>query len=288
MLRALLLMWLGTVGGIIFKKNYNFVLESDDSLLLQSSVSCLHSVELEWLTRNEFLTRSSNLAIAYIHNDSFPALKISEEYIKFKNNFATNSSQDTYLVRVFSSADEYVKAADGMLSSILLIDYYVIITDSVDDIRFIIESYLRPAPSWNPGARFLILYNNQTNQNRAVKTAKAVFDILLTEFYIHKVIMMYSLSVTNYSIHSFDPFDMKNCRKVVVENASSCDDGIIQNRFTFLHHINRFQINTTLKNCVLKLCISVTEPYINADCKSGIEMSILEILEGKLKFEVSF
>lgn len=286
MLRELILMCLAAVGSTI---NEDWIRElAVHPVALESGVKCLHAVELGWLKRNEILTRSSNLAIAYIHNDSFPALKISEEYIHFKNDFAINSSTDTYLVRIFSSASDYSSVSDGLLSSILLIDYYVIITDEVRDIRFIIQSYLYPAPSWNPGARFLVLYNNNTNKNNAVETAKNIFDILLTEFYVHKVIMMYSVSDTKYSIHIFDPFDEKSCRKVVVENASNCDNGVIENSFTFFRFTKRFKANTSLKNCTLKLCTAVAKPYINEDCKTGTEMDLLQILKDKLTFDVSF
>lgn len=285
MLRELVLLWLALVGGII-TQNEVFLREPNHRgpLAIQSGIKCLHAVEMGWLKRNEILTRSSNLAIAYIQNDTYPAVRISEEYIKFKNEFATNSSSDTYLIRIFSSASEYNRLT-GMLASILLIDYYVIITDDVNDIRFIIESYLHPAPSWNPGARFLVLYNDVTNKNNAVETAKIIFDILLKEFYIHKVILLYSVSTTNYSIHIFDPFDEQNCRTVVVENASSCDNGVINNPNAYIPFLKTY---SSLRNCTLKLCTAIFQPFINPDCHSGLEMRILNILQGKLQFDVSF
>lgn len=286
MLREVVLLWLSVVGGIITQNEVSLRKPNERGpLAVQSAIKCLHAVEIDWLSRVERLTRSSNLGIAYVHNDSFPALKISEEYIKFKNELATDPINGDYQIRIFSSYSKYKRIASS--SRILLIDYYVIITDEVKDIRFLIESYLSPAPSWNPGARFLILYNNVNNQSNAVGTAKEIFDILLKQYYVHKVIMLYAVGVTNYSIHVFDPFDENNCRKVVVENASSCDNGVIANTKSYQSTFNHFRKSSLLKNCTLHLCLVISKPFINDDC-DGIEIELLNILQGKLQFDVSF
>lgn len=289
MLREIVVLWVSVVAGIITRSEVYLRKPNERGpFAIDSALKCLHTVEMDWLKRNEVLTRSSNLAIGYIHNDSFPAVKISEEYIKFKNHFATSFKNDTYQIRVFSSATPYKRIKDKeVLASILLIDYYVIITDEIEDIDFIVESYLNPAPSWNPGARFLILFNNITNQRNPAAVAKQIFEKLLIKYYVHKILLMYAVGVTNYTIHLLDPFDEKNCRKVIVENASSCDNGVIKNKFLFMSHLRRFRINTNLRNCTLTLCMTISQPFIRPDCNNGIEMILLEILRNKLEFDVS-
>lgn len=41
-----------------------------------------------------------------------------------------------------------------------------------------------------------------------------------------------------------------------------------------------------LPNCTFQFCARVTEPYINENCDSGLEWSIIDVLRDELEFDV--
>lgn len=46
------------------------------------------------------------------------------------------------------------------------------------------------------------------------------------------------------------------------------------------------KVAESLPNCTFKFCARIAEPYVNGECKSGLEVDIIEVLQEKFKFKV--
>lgn len=65
-----------------------------------------------------------------------------------------------------------------------------------------------------------------------------------------------------------------------------CDNGNIRKGLVTRDLIREPIVPDRLDKCTFNFCARVAEPYINDGCMTGLEVKIMQILKGVLKFKV--
>lgn len=73
--------------------------------------------------------------------------------------------------------------------------------------------------SWNPGARFLLLFNNPDLRMDAADyngtdIVSKIFDLMYHRFNAARVVILYATGIKTYNVYITNPYkDQKDCRK---------------------------------------------------------------------------
>lgn len=73
--------------------------------------------------------------------------------------------------------------------------------------------------SWNPGARFLLLYNNPDIRVDAAgyngtEIASKMFELMYYRFNVARVVILYATGIKTYNVYVTNPYkDENDCRK---------------------------------------------------------------------------
>ncbi|XP_017007928.2 uncharacterized protein Ir60a [Drosophila takahashii] len=257
----------------------------------EAGVNCLDSFSQIFFYRNpvERFTRAYNLVLAHVFNLSSPADQIQEGFSKLINEAATYPGephrQELFQIRVIS--DKTNQTIPNM-GSLVLADNYVIIVDSIERLRRLMANHVKNMRSWNPGARFLILFNDPKLRNRPRDVASQIFTRLMEKLYVHRVALLYSISPTDYNLLVNDYYSNVNCRILDIQSVGQCHNGELSPSPRVVHaSMQDYVAGFSPKNCTFFVCSSISAPFVEADCIVGLEMRILGFMKNRLKFDVN-
>lgn len=153
-----------------------------------------------------------------------------------------------------------------------------------------LRGHISRAFSFNPGAKFLILFHD--DKHHLTKTEKSdlafkIFELMYNRYNAANVIFLYAIHIDTYNIYVTNPYrNPKECGSLEPILLDKCTDGTLQNDLITKSWARSSKVPKTLPNCVFKFCARIAEPYINEGCSSGLEMQIIEVLQEILEFKV--
>lgn len=152
--------------------------------------------------------------------------------------------------------------------------------------------YVSRAASFNPGAKFIILYNNPMDRHQerthSAEFAFQVFKLMYNRYNAANVIFLYASDVEKYSVYVTNPYrNTEACGSLKPILLDECVAGVVGHATTTLSSVRLSKVPETLPNCTFKFCARIAEPYIYEDCQSGLEIQIIKVLQDILHFEVS-
>ncbi|XP_017045371.1 uncharacterized protein LOC108090947 [Drosophila ficusphila] len=258
----------------------------------QAGVDCLDSFAQIFFYRKpvERFTRAYNLMLANSFNLTSPADQIQEGFSKLINEAATNPGeplrQELFQMRVVTDHRRHSKGS--YMGELIYADNYVFVVDSVERLLGMMARYVSKMRSWNPGARFLVLFHNPQLRNRPWRVASQIFNELMNSFYVHRVALLYANSSTDYNILVNDYYSNVDCRILNVQSLGQCHDGQLYPSPTAVHaSMLDYVAGFSPRNCTFLVCASVSAPFVEADCILGLEMRILGFMKNRLNFYVN-
>lgn len=255
----------------------------------QAGVDCLDSFAQIFFYRNpmERFTRAYNLMLTNVFNMSQPADYIQQGFSKRINEAISDRElppeRELFQLRVISDHANTSRS----FGELLLADNYVIVVDSVDRLSKLMRRYVQQSRSWNPGARFLVLFHNPEVRDKPWTIASRIFNDLMSTFYVHRVALLYANGSMDYNLLVNDYYSNVDCRILSVQSVGQCQRGQLYPsgravHLAMLDYISGF----SPRNCTFYVCASIAAPFVEQDCVLGLEMRILGFMRNRLKFEV--
>ncbi|EDW00626.1 uncharacterized protein LOC6559448 [Drosophila grimshawi] len=253
----------------------------------QVGVDCLDSFAQIFFYRNpqQRFTRSYNLMLTNAFNMSMTAAQIQEGFSKRINEAISDTeaprTREYFQLRVISDHYNVTK----FFGELLLADNYVFIVDSLSHLRSLVTDYVSKNRSWNPGARFLVLYHNAEMMGKPFTVATRIFSAFRTEHYVHRVALLFADTPTDYNLLVNDYYSDVDCRVSSVQTVGNCSNGELHPsphavQVAMQDFINGF----SPKNCTFYVCAAIAAPFVEEDCVIGIEMRILGFMRNRLQF----
>uniref|UniRef100_A0A1A9ZW92 Ionotropic glutamate receptor C-terminal domain-containing protein n=1 Tax=Glossina pallidipes TaxID=7398 RepID=A0A1A9ZW92_GLOPL len=253
-----------------------------------AGVNCLEAFSELYFQRREQLTRSLNVVSVQAYNLTTPAAQIQLGYLKQLNEFIGQNYTDRkyYQLRVISDAKMYNESYLNR-QGLVLADYYVIVLDNVTRLSNLLRRHMLHSISWNPGAKFLVLYHNANDRNRTEETAMEIF-AEMQRASVARVALLYATSATKYSLLALRYYHESNCRELTALPFGQCNDGKLNPGAAAMKPMLHKYFNAfNAKNCTFHLCASILAPYVESDCIEGIEMKLIGFLKDRLKFKLN-
>ncbi|KAH8405210.1 hypothetical protein KR222_010345, partial [Zaprionus bogoriensis] len=253
----------------------------------QAGVDCLDSFAQIFFYRNpiERYTRAYNLMLTNVYNMSLPAALIQQGFSQRINEAISDPElppdRELFQLRVISDHAESTKP----FGELLLADNYVIVVDNVERLHKLMQRYVQRSRSWNPGARFLVLYHNPEIRDKPWTVASRIFNDLMSNFYVHRVALLYANSSMDYNLLVNDYYSNVDCRILSVQSVGQCQKGqlypnVRDVHLSMLDYISGF----SPRNCTFYVCAAIAAPFVEEDCVLGLEMRILGFLRNRLQF----
>ncbi|ALC42805.1 Ir60a [Drosophila busckii] len=255
----------------------------------QVGVDCLDNFAQIFFYRKpmERFTRAYNLMLTRVYNMSVPAAHIQQGFMQRMNEAISdaasdeNAERDYYQLRVISDKDNKTR----IFGELLLADNYVIVVDSVQRLHKLMARHVSQSRSWNPGARFLVLFHNADMHNRPWTVASQIFKDLMENFYVHRVALIFADSDTDYNLLVNDYYSNEDCRILSVQSVGQCQAGQLHPSNNAVHAAMLDYISAfSPANCTFYVCASIAAPFVEEDCIVGLEMRILGFMRNRLKF----
>lgn len=146
------------------------------------------------------------------------------------------------------------------------------------------------AASFNPGAKFIILYNNPADSLKTPKKdefAYKIFSLLYDRFNAANVIFLYAIDVSKYIVYVTNPYrNTEACGSLAPLVLDVCDNGMLQKENETTEWLHMSKVPDTMPDCTFKFCARVIEPYINDECNTGLEIDIIKVMQNILQFKV--
>ncbi|XP_032292969.1 uncharacterized protein Ir60a [Drosophila virilis] len=297
-LLLLLLLWLPVGGlGIVNPSNESanmviYMLPAKDvgPHTWQVGVECLDSFAQIFFYRNplERFTRLYNLMLTNVFNMSLPAALIQQGFSERINEAIsdpkTPPDREYFQLRVISDHQN----RSQVFGELLLADNYVIVVDSVERLHKLMARYVSKSRSWNPGARFLVLFHNAQMRDRPWTVASKIFSDLMSNFYVHRVALIFANSSTDYNLLVNDYYSNVDCRVLSVQSVGQCYDGQLYPTPHAVHvAMSDYIRGFSPRNCTFYVCASIAAPFVEEDCIVGIEMRILGFMRSRLQFTIN-
>ncbi|KAH8401058.1 hypothetical protein KR009_002764 [Drosophila setifemur] len=258
----------------------------------QAGVECLDSFAQIFFYRKaaERFTRAYNLMLTHAFNLSSPADQIQEGFSRLINEAATDPGepqrQELFQIRVVT--DHSSNGRSKNFGELLLADNYVIVVDSVERLLSMMSRYVSRMRSWNPGARFLVLFHNPSVRNRPWTVASRIFKEMMESFYVHRVALLYANSSMDYNLLVNDYYSNVDCRILNVQSVGQCHGGQLYPSPHIVHAaMQDYVAGFSPRNCTFYVCASISAPFVEADCVLGLEMRILGFMRNRLNFMVN-
>ncbi|XP_037809204.1 glutamate receptor ionotropic, delta-2 [Lucilia sericata] len=255
-----------------------------------AGISCLDRFTAIYFKKREVMTRPPNIVLTSVFNMSTPAAQIQEGFLKLMMEAISETppKHKHYQFRIVSDSLIYLRIPMSQ-RELVLADYYIIVVDSVTRLKALMRNNVSNMLSWNPGARFIILYNNVNNYHKEMETARLIFEEMLYNFYVHRVALMYATSSIKYSVLLMDYYNETSCRHLEIKSFATCQEGRFkpENIALLDLQLQKFVNSITLNNCTFYMCASIAAPFIEADCLSGLELRIIGFIKSRLKFNIN-
>lgn len=151
--------------------------------------------------------------------------------------------------------------------------------------------FVSRAASFNPGAKYIILYNNpmeqRRNETRRIAYAFRMFQLMYNKYNAANLIFMYATDAEKYAIYVTNPYRNANeCGSLKPILLDECEAGVFGASAVTMAFVRTSKVPETLPNCTFKFCARITEPYINVGCRTGLEIEMIKALQDILHFKV--
>ncbi|XP_053967113.1 uncharacterized protein LOC128868714 [Anastrepha ludens] len=254
-----------------------------------SGMYCLEEFVKIVFTSRERLTRSYNVLLTNSYNLTSPALEIQDGFAKIINEAISRSKEKGrrfFQIRTVFDNKQYARLKFGD-SAVIYTDYYIIIVDSVDRLQALMRDYVSRMVSWNPGARFLVLFNNALNRHSEDQVAMDIFSLLQKQYYVHQIGLLYATSEIDYSFSVMDYYNNANCRTIRMSKIGECKNGQPQpNTAELKRRLRKFEREIRIKNCTFQMCAAISAPFVEEDCQTGLELRIVDFMRDHLNFKI--
>ncbi|XP_059608172.1 uncharacterized protein LOC132256010 [Phlebotomus argentipes] len=257
----------------------------------RNGVECIKSIASFYFQEARVL-RTKSITVVQLTNLSSPAREINVEFAKIANALVEEEFFTDSVIRVNSDKNvlEQDFNEDDFKPSIPS-DYYVIVTDSNARVSRYIKKILRKTITWNSKGKFLILFNSARTlamDENLTKFVEAFFRELYDKFDISNVMYAYSTGLMTYQFFRsklFQRSDDGKCALVIAQALDTCSEGKIPTQQLLLQQ-SLETTAMTLNDCHLKLCCTVAPPFVDEGCATGVEITMMHIIQTRMQFDM--
>lgn len=183
------------------------------------------------------IARTKNLEYFHSNNLSTPSADIGSNFLINIHAMVTDEAIEGLQIRVTSDARGIGSLVNVDPRSILLVDYYVFVVDDIRKVnwsffvnettqilsnsnaqfKYNMKHIIVKSPSWNPGARLLLLFNNpdvrvDANGYNGIEIASKIFDLLYNRFNVVRAVILYASGIKTYNVYATNPYkNEKDC-----------------------------------------------------------------------------
>lgn len=184
------------------------------------------------------------------------------------------------------------------IMDVTLTGAYIIVTDHVDQLTESIH-LISKTKSFNEDAKYLILFNNPDKREEGREIACKFMNILFKQYRAINVVVMFANDAFSYEIYNGNPYGSegescikndarKSCGMMKIINAGVCTRGQLSNRAEMTTLLELEKIPKEMDDdCVFRFCARVQEPFINEGCTEGLEIQIMNFLQGEMGFKLN-
>ncbi|KAH8254744.1 hypothetical protein KR032_012025 [Drosophila birchii] len=258
----------------------------------RAGVDCLDSFAQIFFYRKpaERFTRAYNLMLTHAFNLSNPADQIQQGFSKRINEAVTDPTEprrgELFQMRVVTDHRSHERSKN--FGALIYTDNYVIIVDSVERLLSLMSRFVSKMRSWNPGARFLVLFHNPHMRNRPWTVASQIFNELMHSFYVHRVALLYANASMDYNLLVNDYYSNVDCRILNVQSLGQCHNGELYPSPNAVHaSMLDYVAGFSPAYCTFYVCAAISAPFVEADCAAGLEMRILGFMRNRMRFYVN-
>ncbi|KAG4072604.1 hypothetical protein HA402_004693 [Bradysia odoriphaga] len=228
----------------------------------------------EYYFYDPLITRTTNLEYFHSSNLSAPSADIGSNFLVNIHAMITDQVIEGLQIRVTSDATSIYSLVNVDPRSILSVDYYVFVVDDIRKFKENLQNVVVKSPSWNPGARFLVLFNNpdvriDANGYNGVDIASKLFDLLYNRFNVARAVILYASG---------------SLKPILID---VCDNGILKHTELTKISIRASRVPEKVPACTFNFCTRESEPYIEENCTSGLEIVILRTIQDIMKFQTN-
>lgn len=110
---------------------------------------------------------------------------------------------------------------------------------------------------------------------------------MYNRFNAANVIFLYAFDVSKYIVYVTNPYrNTESCGSLEPLVLDICENGILHKEKETADWLNMSKVPDTMPDCTFKFCARLTEPYINDECETGLEIDIIKVMQNILKFKV--
>lgn len=204
-------------------------------------------------------------------------------YVKTFSNFNPCSFQ----LRVVSETTHHHLIDTSAFADITLAEYYVIIVDDLHKVSSALKS-ISKWPSFNQNGKFIILFNNPVIRTGAEDQALDILTMMYKKFRAVNVVFAIASDSFFYEIYTGDPYHgtKGDCGKMKMIEIGQFHLQNLTNPTLTRFHLELSKVPPSMANCTFKMCARISKPFVNADCKDGLEIEIIHFLQSAMKFNV--
>ncbi|XP_037024283.1 uncharacterized protein LOC119066111 [Bradysia coprophila] len=259
---------------------------------VNAGTKCICAMSVYYFN-DPLITRTTNLEYFHSSNLSAPSADIGSNFLVNIHAMITDQSVEGLQIRVTSDATGIYSLVNVDPRSILSVDYYVFVVDDIRKFKEDLQNVVVKSPSWNPGARFLVLFNNpdvriDANGYSGVDIASKFFDLLYNRFNVARAVILYASGIKTYNIYVTNPYKNEgDCRSLKPILIDVCDNGILKHTELTKISIRAARVPEKVPACTFTFCTRESEPYIEENCTSGLEIDIVRTIQDIMKFQTN-
>ncbi|XP_052888982.1 uncharacterized protein LOC128297392 [Anopheles moucheti] len=282
------------VTGIVYVRMKN----ERGPMAARAGVQCI-----ELLSHTFFHVREStqieNIVIFYLRNLSSPAREILLGYLQQHHtgydthegdeevNGSTGDTTTQFQLKLMSDTASPEDIRRTQFMDHKQFDYYVIVIDSFDGLRQALARISATA-AFNPRGKFVVLYNNPNDRDSDRRMANQALMLLFVDHHSVNVLFAFAIDAVSYHVYTGDPYHgATDCGQMKALKVATIANGTFANRVLSTAMINIPKVPAQLETCTFLLCTRVAPPFIDLDCRRGLELQIMDLLRESMKFKVS-
>uniref|UniRef100_A0A182N2R6 Uncharacterized protein n=1 Tax=Anopheles dirus TaxID=7168 RepID=A0A182N2R6_9DIPT len=166
-----------------------------------------------------------------------------------------------------------------------LTDYYVIVIDRFEALGRALAR-LSSTASFNPRGKFIVLYNNPNDRDSDSRLAHRVLLLLFIDHHAVNVLVAFAFDAVSYSVYTGDPYHGTDCGQMKPLKVATVVNGSFTSPVLAAAMINIPKVPPEMEACTFLLCTRVAPPFIDLDCRRGLELQIMDLLRESMKFGV--
>uniref|UniRef100_A0A182Y9J1 Ionotropic glutamate receptor C-terminal domain-containing protein n=1 Tax=Anopheles stephensi TaxID=30069 RepID=A0A182Y9J1_ANOST len=283
-----------SVNGIVYVRMKN----ERGPMAARAGVQCIELLSDTYFHMHES-TQIENIVIFYLRNLSSPAREILLGYLQQHHNGYESDDRDRALdgngskvssqfqLKLMSDTVSSGDMRRAQFTDHKQIDYYVIVTDNFEGLRQALARISATA-TFNPRGKFVVLYNNPNDRDSDRRMANQALMLLFIGHHSVNVLFAFAIDAVSYHVYTGDPYHgTTDCGQMKPLKVATVVNGTFANRALSTAMINIPKVPPELETCTFLLCTRVAPPFIDLDCRRGLELQIMDLLRESMKFKVN-